>query len=440
MKITIYGAGYVGLVTGACFAKLGHDVLCVDIDEQKVNQLQRGEIPIFEPTLEDIVLAHSKLGSLKFTTRAKDGVEHGLIQFICVNTPTSAGTGANVTYLMQCVKTIAENMNEYRLIVNKSTAPIGTVQQIRLEISRILDSRGLKALRFDVACNPEFLREGAAVRDFLEPDRIIVGTDRQDARQLLDDLYSSFNLIQDKVIHMDIESAELTKYAANAILATKVSFINEIANIAEKVGADINHVRRGIATDPRIGPHFISPGCGYGGSCFPKDVNALIHIAQSVGIEPHILKAVEAVNFHQKELLYFKLKHYFNGDLSNKTIALWGLAFKPNTNDIREASSRVLMEKLWQEGAQIKAYDPVAMTEIRLHYPDESKLTLCASKDECLLQADALVICTEWPEFGTASLERIKTALSRAVVFDGRNILNKDHAEALGFEYFGIGR
>lgn len=439
MNITLYGTGYVGLVTGTCLAELGHDILCVDIDAEKISRLQQGNIPIHEPYLNELVEKNSKANRLRFSTQAKEGVQHGLIQMITVSTPTRSDGSANTDFIMACADEIARYMTEYRLIVNKSTAPIGTAIKIEERVRKSLAEQH-KTCSFDIASNPEFLREGSAVFDFLNPDRIIIGARTEIATQLLRELYENFNNKNANLIEMDIESAELTKYAANAMLAAKISFINEMATIAEAVGADIEYVRQGLASDPRIGPHFIAAGCGYGGSCFPKDVKALSHLAETLNIQPLMLKAIDAANQRQKNWLFSKISEFFNGNLAGKTFALWGLAFKPNTNDIREASSRVIMELLWQAGASVQAYDPVAMQEIQEHYPDESKLILCQNKEMCLNNADALIICTEWAEFKEINLDLVKAKLSHSVIFDGRNMFNFNDILAKNICYISVGR
>src|SRR5690606_4743269 len=367
MKITIFGTGYVGLVTGTCFAEVGNDVVCMDVDENKIARLNNGEIPIYEPGLEDLVRRNHKAGRLRFTTDPDEAVRHGTFQFIAVGTPPDEDGSADLQYVLAVARTIAERMDEYRVIIDKSTVPVGTADRLREQVQAVLRERGVD-VPFDVVSNPEFLKEGAAVDDFMKPDRIIVGTDNPRTTELLRALYAPFNRSHDRLIAMDIRSAELTKYAANAMLATKISFMNEIANLAERLGADIEQVRIGIGSDPRIGYHFIYPGCGYGGSCFPKDVTALERTARDCGYPAHLLKAVEDVNQAQKQVLFEKISHYFGGDLTGKVIALWGLSFKPNTDDMREASSRVLMEALWAAGATVQAYDPEAMKETQRIY------------------------------------------------------------------------
>ena len=439
MKVTIYGSGYVGLVTGACLAEVGNQVLCVDIDQDKIARLNRGEIPIYEPGLEDMVADNVQSGRLAFTTDAAEGVRHGLFQFIAVGTPPDEDGSADLSHVLAVAGSIAEHMSEYRIVVNKSTVPVGTADRVRETITRTMADRGA-ALEFDVVSNPEFLKEGAAIEDFMKPDRVIVGTDNPRTAELMRALYAPFNRSHDRVICMDLRSAELTKYAANAMLATKISFMNELANLAEQLGADIEEVRQGIGSDPRIGYHFIYPGCGYGGSCFPKDVKALERTARQVGYQAQLLEAVEAVNERQKHRLFEKLSARFDGKLSGRTVALWGLAFKPNTDDMREASSRALMEALWEAGARVRAFDPVAEDECRRIYGERDDLVLCESPEETLSGADALAIVTEWTVFRSPDFERIRKELRQPLIFDGRNLYDPRHMEEMGFEYYAIGR
>jgi len=438
MKITIFGTGYVGLVTGACFAEMGNDVVCMDVDAGKIARLNQGEIPIFEPGLEDLVKRNHADGRLRFTTDPDEAVAHGVFQFIAVGTPPDEDGSADLRYVLAVARTIAERMNDYKVVVDKSTVPVGTADKVREQIETVLRERGV-ALKFDVVSNPEFLKEGAAVDDFMKPDRIIIGTDNPRPAELLRALYAPFNRNHDRLITMDVRSAELTKYAANAMLATKISFMNELANLAERLGADIEQVRRGIGSDPRIGYHFIYPGCGYGGSCFPKDVQALTRTALGVDYEPQLLQAVERVNQRQKQVLFRKISEYF-GDLQGRTFALWGLAFKPNTDDMREAPSRTLMEALWKAGARVRAYDPEAMNECRRIYGDRPDLTLCSSPAAALEQADALVICTEWQLFRSPDFDLIRASLKQPVIFDGRNLYDPVLVAAHGLRYFAIGR
>ena len=439
MKITIFGSGYVGLVTGACLADVGNQVLCVDIDQDKIDRLNAGEIPIFEPGLEAVVARNRESGRLKFTSDIPQGVAHGLFQFIAVGTPPDEDGSADLQHVLAVARSVGQHMEEYRIVVDKSTVPVGTADKVKVEIDRTLAERGA-AIDFDVVSNPEFLKEGAAVDDFMRPDRIIVGTDNPRTTELLRLLYEPFNRQHDRLIAMDIRSAELTKYAANAMLATKISFMNELANLAERFGADIEHVRLGIGSDPRIGYHFIYPGAGYGGSCFPKDVKALAHSAQKTGFPALLLEAVEAVNERQKRVLFDKISAHYGGDLAGKTVAVWGLAFKPNTDDMREASSRVLMESLWEAGAKVRAYDPQARKETHRIYGDRPDLVLCKNAAEALEGADCLALVTEWMEFRSPDFDAVKEALAEPVIFDGRNVFDPDHMQRLGFTYYGIGR
>ncbi|MCK7544181.1 UDP-glucose/GDP-mannose dehydrogenase family protein [Marinobacter bryozoorum] len=439
MKITIFGTGYVGLVTGACLADSGHDVLCMDVDQGKIERLKSGQIPIYEPGLEPIVRHNAEAGRLNFTTDTAEAVAHGVLQFIAVGTPPDEDGSADLQYVLAVAKSIGQHMDGYKVVVDKSTVPVGTADKVRDTVRLELDHRNLE-LEFDVVSNPEFLKEGAAVNDFMKPDRIIVGANSERAEEVLREVYYPFNRNHDRMIFMDIRSAELTKYAANAMLATKISFMNEVANLAERLGADIENVRRGIGSDPRIGYHFIYPGCGYGGSCFPKDVQALARTANSCGYESTLLNAVEAVNYAQKHVLFDKVSHYFQGDLANKTIAIWGLSFKPNTDDMREAPSRTLMESLWQAGARVQAFDPEAMEETQRIYGDRDDLQLCGTKEQALRGADALVICTEWKEFRSPDFEGIAKALKQSVVIDGRNMYEPQMLDRHGLIYYAIGR
>lgn len=439
MNITIFGTGYVGLVTGACLSDVGHNVLCVDVDERKVENLKNGIIPIFEPGLEPIVKHNHEAGRLNFTTDAKEGVEFGTLQFIAVGTPPDEDGSADLQYVLAVAKTIGKYMPDYRVVVDKSTVPVGTGDKVRAALQAELTQRG-EDIAFEVVSNPEFLKEGDAVKDFMKPDRIVIGAEDERAIDLLHECYEPFNRNHDRLVVMDIRSAELTKYAANAMLATKISFMNEIANLAELLGADVENVRRGIGSDPRIGYHFIYPGCGYGGSCFPKDVQALVRTAQGVQYEPELLAAVESVNYRQKEKLFDKIMKHYGGDLKGKTFALWGLSFKPNTDDMREASSRVLMEKLWAQGASVQAFDPEAMEETQRIYGDQDSLNLCGTKEQALKGADALVICTEWKEFRLPDFDQIKSSIKDPVVFDGRNLYDPERMARKGFTYYAIGR
>jgi len=439
MKVTIFGSGYVGLVTGTCLAEVGNEVLCIDIDEEKINKLNAGKIPIYEPGLDDLVHKNVATGRLKFTTDIEVGVRHGLFQFIAVGTPPDEDGSADLQYVVAVASSIATHMDDYKVVIDKSTVPVGTADKVAVGIRSKLAERG-KKIEFDVVSNPEFLKEGAAIEDFMKPDRIVIGTDNTRTAELLRDLYAPFNRNHDRMVVMDIRSAELTKYAANAMLATKISFMNELSNIAELAGADVEEVRRGIGSDPRIGYHFIYPGAGYGGSCFPKDVKALAKTAQQLGHEPTLLNSVETVNENQKRVLVTKINKFFGSELSGKTIALWGLAFKPNTDDMREASSRVLMESLWEQGVAIQAFDPEAMDEARRIYGERSDLVLCDSPEQALKSADALVILTEWNIFRSPDFDKIKQALRTAVIFDGRNLYDPEQMQALGIAYYAIGR
>ncbi|SOB75090.1 UDPglucose 6-dehydrogenase [Marinobacter sp. LV10R510-11A] len=439
MNITIFGTGYVGLVTGACLADVGHNVLCMDVDQAKIDKLKNGQIPIFEPGLENIVKHTVEAGRLAFTTDAEEAVQHGTLQFIAVGTPPDEDGSADLQYVTAVAKSIGQYMDDYKVIVDKSTVPVGTGDKVKAAVRAQLDHRGLE-LEFDVVSNPEFLKEGAAINDFMKPDRIIIGTDSARASDVLREVYYPFNRSHDRMIFMDIRSAELTKYAANSLLATKISFMNEIANLAERLGADIEAVRRGIGSDPRIGYHFIYPGCGYGGSCFPKDVQALARTASDCGYDARLLNAVEAVNYAQKHVLFDKISHYFGGELKGKVVAIWGLAFKPNTDDMREASARTLMENLWKAGAKVQAFDPEAMEETQRIYGDHEGLSLCGTKEQALRGADVLTICTEWKEFRSPDFATIASALREPVVFDGRNLYEPEMLERHGLIYYAIGR
>lgn len=439
MKIAVFGTGYVGLVQGAMLADAGHTVTCVDIDENKLARLRKGEIPIFEPGLEPIVKTNFAEGRLLFTSDAKTAVEQSELQFIAVGTPPDEDGSADLKYVLAVAKTIATHMTGYTVIVDKSTVPVGTADKVSAMVSQTLKERGAN-FEFDVVSNPEFLKEGAAVADCQRPDRIVIGTESAKAEKILRELYEPFNRNHDKVIVMNVRSAELTKYAANCMLATKISFMNEMANIAELVGADIESVRQGIGSDQRIGYHFIYPGAGYGGSCFPKDVSALVKTAEGLGYAPWILNAVESRNQAQKHVVFEKIKHYFKDDLKNKTFALWGLSFKPNTDDMREAPSRVVMEALWQAGARVQAFDPAAMEETQHIYGDRPDLMLCGTKEAALAGADALVIMTEWKNFRVPDFDRIKSALKTPVIFDGRNLFEPARMRERGLDYFSIGR
>lgn len=438
MRITIFGSGYVGLVTGACLADAGNHVLCVDVDERKTAMLQRGEVPIHEPGLESLIRRSADAGRLRFTTNASEGVDHGLFQLIAVGTPPDEDGSADLRYVLAVARTIGQHMTDYKVVVTKSTVPVGTADKVRGAVQESLDKRHTR-VAFDMVSNPEFLKEGAAIADFMRPDRVVIGTDSERATELLRSLYEPFTHNRDRMIVMDVRSAELTKYAANAMLATRISFMNELANLAERFGADIESVRIGLGSDPRIGYAFIYPGLGYGGSCFPKDVQALQRSAQEVGYDASILAAVESVNERQKQILFNKIKAHF-GELRGKTVAIWGLAFKPNTDDMREAASRVLMESLWAAGAKVRAFDPVAMPECQRIYGDRADLALCKTSHDALKGADALAIVTEWREFRSPDFELIKTALHTPVIFDGRNIYDPEQMAQAGFSYYAIGR
>lgn len=441
MRVCIFGTGYVGLVTGTCLADVGHDVVCVDIDAGKVERLNAGVIPIFEPGLTPMVQANHAAGRLRFTTDAAQGIAHGDVVFIAVGTPSDEDGSADLSYVLAVARSIGQSMQAPLVVVNKSTVPVGTADKVRAAISDVLAQRGID-IAFDVVSNPEFLKEGAAVEDCMRPDRIVIGANNPTAIEMLKRLYAPFNRNHDRIVSMDVRSAELTKYAANAMLATKISFMNEIANIAEQVGADVEMVRKGIGSDPRIGWHFIYPGAGYGGSCFPKDVQALAKTAQQCGVRPRLLDAVEAVNAAQKEHLFeLMVRHYGSVEaLHGKTVALWGLAFKPNTDDMREASSRRLLQRLWDAGATVRAYDPEAMPETRRIYGERVDLVLCDFAEAALHGADALVVITEWKQFRSPDFSKLATRLADAVVFDGRNLYAPDEVETAGLAYYGIGR
>lgn len=439
MKVTVFGIGYVGLVQAAVMAEVGHDVICVDVDQNKVDNLKKGQIPIYEPGLTPLVTSNYQAGRVDFTTDAQKGIEHGEIIFIAVGTPPDEDGSADLKYVLAVAKTIATYMQSSKIIINKSTVPVGTADRVTSKVSETLEELG-KSLTFDVVSNPEFLKEGAAVNDCMRPDRIVLGTENEHSEKTLRELYSPFNRNHDKIIIMDVRSAELTKYAANCMLATKISFMNEMSNLAELFGADIENVRRGIGSDPRIGYQFIYPGCGYGGSCFPKDVQALVRSANGVGYQAKILESVEAVNYKQKEKLFDYINAHFDGDLKGKKVSLWGLSFKPNTDDMRDASSRVLMEKLWQAGATVQAYDPEAMEETQRIYGSRDDLTLLGTKEAALEGADFLVICTEWQAFRAPDFELIKQKLTYPLLFDGRNLFEPSSMQEHGLHYYAIGR
>ena len=436
MKVAIVGSGYVGLVTGTCFAEVGIEVTCVDIDKKKIDNLNQGIIPIYEPGLEEMVHRNVKKGRLSFTTSLRDALVDCEVVFSAVGTPPDEDGSADLQYVISVARDCGKFMNDYLLIVTKSTVPVGTAEKVRKALRDELDKRGVK-VEFDVASNPEFLKEGAAVDDFLKPDRIVVGCDSPRAEELMKALYKPFTLNGHPVIFMDIVSAEMTKYAANSMLATKISFMNDIANLCEIVGADINMVRKGIGSDSRIGTKFIYPGAGYGGSCFPKDVKALIHTADDNKYSLRVLKAVEAVNEDQKSVMFNKINKYFNGDLKGKTVGLWGLSFKPQTDDMREAPSLVIIKKLLDSGAKVKAYDPVAMPETKRILGD--KIEYAADQYDALIDADCLLMITEWPEFKFPNFNVIRKLLKTSVIFDGRNIYEVNEMKKKNFDYFCIG-
>ena len=441
MKISVFGTGYVGLVSGACLAEVGHNVVCMDQDQVKIEKLNNGFTPIWEPGLEALIQRNVKAGRLKFTTDSAKTVLHGEVQFIAVGTPADEDGSADLQYVLDVAEAISRNMLDYKVIVNKSTVPVGTAHQTQLRVSQILDERGVD-LPFDVVSNPEFLKEGAAVNDFLKPDRIIVGLETERAKSLICELYEPFNRNHQRIFFMDLRSAEMTKYVANAMLATKISFMNEMANLAERLGADIEEVRKGVGSDPRIGHHFIYPGCGYGGSCFPKDIKALEHTAQQVGYNANLIKAVQIVNDTQKTTLYSKLAAHFGGttQLEGLTIAVWGLSFKPNTDDMREAPSRTLIEALWKCGANVNAHDPAAMREAKRIYGMEKRLSLFEDKYEALQDVDALVICTEWQQFRVPDLAEMARRMRNKVIVDGRNLYSPGKLLSAGWVYMAVGR
>lgn len=440
MLVTIFGTGYVGLVQAAVLAEAGNDVLCVDIDAAKITRLRAGEVQIYEPGLEQLVRENIAAGRLRFTTDPSEGVAFGSVQFIAVGTPPDEDGSADLKHVLAVADAIAAHMDAAKTVVVKSTVPVGTNDQVRAQIANGLSARGREDLSFDVASNPEFLKEGSAVVDCTRPDRIIIGTTSRETELILRELYAPFNRNHEKVIVMDPRSAELTKYAANCMLATKISFMNEIANIADLLGADIESVRQGIGSDPRIGYHFIYPGVGYGGSCFPKDVQALIRTATGAGYRPVLLEAVEQRNNDQKRVMLAKIFRHFGDNLHGKTFALWGLAFKPNTDDMREAPSRVLMEALWNAGAKVRAFDPKAMNECRRIYGSRDDLALCETQDAALDGSDALVVVTEWNSFRAPDFAGIKAKLREPVIFDGRNIYDPQTAARYGIRVYGVGR
>ncbi len=437
MKITVIGTGYVGLVSGACFSETGITVSCVDISKEKIEKLKQGVVPIYEPGLEAIVKRNLEKGRLTFTTNLEEGLTESEAVFIAVGTPTDEDGSADLKHVLSVACSIGKLMEDYLLIVTKSTVPVGTSEKVKQAVENELDRRGVKIL-FDIASNPEFLKEGAAVDDFLRPDRIIIGIESDRAKKIMEKLYKPFLLNGHPIIYMDIASAELTKYAANTMLATRISFMNDMANLCELVGADINSVRKGIGSDPRIGNKFIYPGIGYGGSCFPKDVKAIIKTGDSYGYSLRVIKAVEEVNNYQKEVIYIKIRDYFRGNLKGRQFGIWGLSFKPNTDDIREAPSLTLIRKLLDDGARIKVYDPAAMPEVRKQLGDKIEY----SKDiyEAVIDVDALILATEWPEFRVPNYKVLEKLMKQKIIFDGRNIYEPDELKELGFKYFCIGR
>lgn len=439
MRVSIFGTGYVGLVTGTCLAEVGHEVICVDVDAAKVDGLDHGIVPIYEPGLAPMVKANHAAGRLRFTTDAAQAVAHGDIVFIAVGTPPDEDGSADLQYVLAVARSIGRHLDRDTVIVNKSTVPVGTADKVRAAVAAELVARSAD-IAFEVVSNPEFLKEGDAVADCMRPDRIVIGASSPAAIEKMKRLYAPFNRNHERIVVMDVRAAELTKYAANAMLATKISFMNEIANIAERVGADIEQVRKGIGSDPRIGWHFIYPGAGYGGSCFPKDVQALSRIAQQYGMRPTLLDAVEAVNAAQKGHLFELVVRHYDGEVKGKTFAVWGLAFKPNTDDMREASSRRLLAQLWDAGAKVRAYDPEATDEARRIFGERADLLLCDSAEQALEGADALVVVTEWKQFRSPDFAALKARLADAVVFDGRNLYEPAEPEAAGLAYYGIGR
>jgi UDPglucose 6-dehydrogenase len=439
MKITIIGTGYVGLVTGTCLAEVGNDVLCLDLDERKINMLKEGGIPIYEPGLEDMVKRNAAAGRLSFTTNVEEAVAHGTIQFIAVGTPPDEDGSADLKYVVAAARNIGRHMNEYKVVVDKSTVPVGTADKVKAAIAEELAARGV-GTSFSVVSNPEFLKEGAAIEDFMRPDRIVVGTDDNTAKDLMRSLYAPFQRNHERVIFMDVRSAELTKYAANAMLATRISFMNELANLAERLGADIELVRQGIGSDPRIGFHFLYPGVGYGGSCFPKDVQALQRTGQENGLNLRVLNAVEEANEAQKAVLVNKVLARFGDNLAGRTFGMWGLAFKPNTDDMREAPSLVVIRALLDRGAKVVAYDPVATHEAQRMTEGWDGLSFGKSSAEVLQGADALLIVTEWKEFRSPDFDAMRNSLKQPVIFDGRNLYQPDMLAKAGYEYYPIGR
>lgn len=436
MKIAIVGTGYVGLVSGACFAEMGINVTCVDIDSKKIEKLKKGIIPIYEPELDSLVKRNIEAERLSFTTDLKDCLDNVEVVFSAVGTPPDEDGSADLKYVLDVARTIGQNINKYILVVTKSTVPVGTALKVKKAIQEELDKRNVK-IKFDVASNPEFLKEGAAIKDFMSPDRVVVGVDSKQAEELMTRLYKPFMLNNFRVIFTDIPSAEMIKYAANAMLATRISFMNDIANLCEIVGADVNMVRKGIGSDSRIGSKFLYPGCGYGGSCFPKDVKALIKTAEKSGYNMQVLKAVESVNEKQKGILFDKLNKHFKGKLSNKTIAIWGLSFKPETDDMREAPSIVIIEKLLEAGCNVRVYDPISMDEGERRFGK----TIYYAKDmyDAALNTDAILMLTEWKEFRVPNWQKLKEIMNESIIIDGRNIYDKKELKENGFHYYSIG-
>ena len=439
MNVTIFGSGYVGLVTGVCLAETGNHVYCVDIDDERISVLNRGHVPFYEPGLQEMLSRNLASGRITFTTDAQQAVRHGLFQFIAVGTPPDEDGAADLTYVLNVARTIGEHMEEYRVVACKSTVPVGTTHMVRDAVQGAMNARGAN-IDFDVASNPEFLKEGAAVSDFMRPDRIVVGVDNPRTSELLRTLYEPYTRNRERLNVMDIRSSELTKYAANAMLATKISFMNELAGLAERFGADVEQIRLAIGADPRIGYHYIYPGCGYGGSCFPKDVAALVRSAGEVKYDAKVIDAVARANTAQSHGLAEKVRLYYGDDLAGKTFVIWGLAFKPNTDDMREAPSRYLIEALWESGAKVRAYDPIASAETQRIYGDRDDLVLCDSAADALEGADALCIVTEWTEFRSPDFELLHEKLGAPVIFDGRNIYDPQAMHDAGFKYHGIGR
>lgn len=437
MKIAIVGTGYVGLVSGACFAEMGVEVTCVDINEEKIKMLSEGKVPIYEPGLEEMVVRNFREGRLRFTTRLTDCLDEVEAVFSAVGTPPDEDGSADLSYVLQVAREVGQNMNHYVVLVTKSTVPVGTAQKVKAVIAEELAARKVE-IEFDVASNPEFLKEGAAVKDFMSPDRVVVGVESERARKLMQRLYAPFMMTNNRILFTDIPSAEMIKYAANSMLATRISFMNDIANLCELVGADVNMVRKGIGADTRIGSKFLYPGCGYGGSCFPKDVKALIQTARQQGYEMRVLQAVEEVNERQKSVLFQKLSSHFGGDLKGKTVALWGLAFKAETDDMREATSLVIIRQLLDAGCEVRVFDPVAMNECRRRLGDA--VTYAKDMYDAALGADALLLLTEWKQFRLPSWEVVRRTMNQPVVFDGRNIYNPEELRAGGFHYSSIGR